>query len=91
MIRSLFALALFQSLAAYAQTGGAEQPMETAGPVAIWIFAILFFGSIGVYVFMTMRGNKKATHANHPEPMQAEPMQAEPKRAEPKQAEPKRA
>jgi hypothetical protein len=41
MIRPLFALALFPSLAAYAQSGGAEQPIETAGPVAIWAFVML--------------------------------------------------
>ena len=77
MIRSLFALALFQSFAAYAQSGAAEQPIETAGPFAIWAFVILFFGAIGVYVFMTMRGGKKAKHAKHAEPKPAEAKRAE--------------
>jgi flagellar basal body-associated protein FliL len=82
MIRPLLALALFPSLAAYAQSGGAEQPIETASPVAIWIFAILFFGAIGVYVFMTLRSSKKAKHAKHAEPKNAETKRAETKRAE---------
>ena len=77
MIRSLLALALFQSLAAYAQSGAAEQPVETAGPVAIWAFVILFFGAIGVYVFMTLRSSKKAKHAKHAEPKPAETKRAE--------------
>ena len=76
MIRPLLALALFPSLAAYAQSGGAEQPIETASPVAIWIFAILFFGAIGVYVYMTLRDGKKSKDAKHAEPKR------EPKRAE---------
>ena len=77
MIRSLLALALFQSLAAYAQSGAAEQPVETAGPVAIWAFVILFFGAIGVYVFMTLRSSKKAKHAKHAEPKPTETKRAE--------------
>jgi len=77
MIRSLFALALFQSLTAYAQSGAAEQPVETAGPVAIWAFVILFFGAIGVYVFMTLRSSKKAKHAKHAEPKPTETKRAE--------------
>jgi hypothetical protein len=77
MIRPLFALALFQSLAAYAQSGAAEQPVETAGPVAIWIFAILFFGAIGVYVYMTLRGGKKSKDAKHATPKPAETKRAE--------------
>jgi hypothetical protein len=77
MIRPLFALALFQSLAAYAQSGATEQPVETAGPVAIWTFVILFFGSIGVYVYMTLRSGKKAQHAQHAEPKPAETKRAE--------------
>jgi hypothetical protein len=72
MIRPLFALALIQSVAAYAQSGGGENPVETAGPVAIWIFAILFFGAIGVYVYMTLRDGKKAKDAKHAEPKRAE-------------------
>lgn len=77
MIRPLLALALFPSLAAYAQSGGAEQPIETAGPVAIWIFAILFVGAIAVYVFMTLRSSKKAKHGKHAEPKHAESKRAE--------------
>jgi len=76
MIRPLLALALFPSLAAYAQSGAAEQPVETAGPVAIWAFVILFFGAIGVYVYMTLRDGKKSKDAKHAEPKR------EPKRAE---------
>lgn len=76
MIRPLLALALFPSLAAYAQSGAAEQPIETAGPVAIWVFVILFFGSIAVYVIMTLRGGKKAKDTKHGESKQG------PKRAE---------
>jgi hypothetical protein len=72
MIRSLFALALVQSVAAYARSGGAEQPVETAGPVAIWIFAILFFGAIGIDVYLTLRDGKKAKGAKHAEPKRAE-------------------
>jgi hypothetical protein len=72
MIRLLFALALFQSLAAYAQSGAAEQPVETAGPLAIGIFVILFFGAIGIYVYMTLRGGKKSKDAKHAEPKPAE-------------------
>lgn len=59
MFRPLFALPLLGSLHAYAQSSAAEQPIETAGPLAIWIFLILFFGAIGAYVVMTWRGEKK--------------------------------
>jgi flagellar basal body-associated protein FliL len=72
MVRPLLALALFQSLVAYAQTGGAEQPMETAGPVAIWVFAILFFGAIGIYVYMTLRSSKKSKDAKDAAPKPVE-------------------
>ena len=77
MIRSLFALALFQSLAAYAQSGAAEQPVETAGPAAIWAFVILFFGAIGVYVYMTLRDGKKSKDAKHAATKPAETKRAE--------------
>jgi flagellar basal body-associated protein FliL len=77
MIRPLLALALFPSLAAYAQSGAAEQPVETAGPVAIWAFVVLFFGAIGVYVYMTLRGGKKSKDAKHAEPKPAETKRAE--------------
>jgi hypothetical protein len=59
MVRPLLALALFPSLAAYAQSGAAEQPIESAGPAALWIFGILFFGAIGAYVYLTWRGDRK--------------------------------
>jgi membrane-associated protease RseP (regulator of RpoE activity) len=73
MVRPLAALILlFHAFAAHAQSGAPEQPVETAGPLAIWIFAILFFGSIAVYVWMTWRGHRKSKGAQHAEPKQAE-------------------
>jgi lysylphosphatidylglycerol synthetase-like protein (DUF2156 family) len=66
MIRpsSLLAVAatLFYALAAHAQSGAPEQPVETAGPMAIAAFAILFVGAIAVYVWLTWRANKKSRH-----------------------------
>lgn len=65
MSRLLFALALLvPSLAAYAQSAAAEPPVETAGPLAIWIFAILFFGAIGAYFYLTWRGERKPKDAS---------------------------
>ena len=71
---SLLAIAsmLFYSLAAHAQSGAPEQPVETAGPMAIAAFAILFVGAIAVYVWLTWRANKKSRHANRPAPEHAE-------------------
>lgn len=87
MIRPLLALALFPSFAAYAQSGAAEPPVETAGPIAIWAFAILFFGAIGVYVYMTMRDGRKPKDAKHADPKPAETKRDETKRDETKRAE----
>jgi len=72
MVRPLAALMLFPALAAYAQSGATEQPIETAGPLALWIFAILFFGGIGLYFWMTWRGGKKSKDSHHAEPKRAE-------------------
>jgi hypothetical protein len=52
----------------HAQSGDAEQPMETAGPLAIWIFAILFFGAIALYAWMTWRGGKTRKDAARSKP-----------------------
>jgi hypothetical protein len=87
MLRPLLALALFQSLAAYAQSGAAEPPVETAGPGAIWAFAILFFGAIGVYVYMTLRDGKKSKDAKRAEPKPAGTERVETERVETKRAE----
>jgi predicted hotdog family 3-hydroxylacyl-ACP dehydratase len=59
------ALTLLYTLAAHAQSGAPEQPMETAGPMAIWAFVILFFGAIAIYVWLTWRANRKSRHAGH--------------------------
>lgn len=72
MVRPLAALLLFQALAAHAQSGAPEQPIETAGPFALWIFALLFFGAIGVYVWMTWRGAKNKKASGHAAPGRAE-------------------
>ena len=37
----------------------AEEQMETASPLAIWIFAVLFFGGCAWYAWMTWRNEKK--------------------------------
>jgi len=63
---------LFYSLAAHAQSGAPEQPVETAGPMAIAAFAILFVGAIAVYVWLTWRANKKSRHAGRPASEHAE-------------------
>ncbi len=55
MNRFLPALGLMYAFAAQAQTAAAEAPVETAGPLAIGLFAVLFFGAIGVFGWMTMR------------------------------------
>jgi hypothetical protein len=68
MVRLLAALMLFPALAVHAQSGDAEQPMETAGPLAIWIFAILFFGAIALYAWMTWRGGKTRKDAARSKP-----------------------
>ena len=63
---------LFYSFAVHAQSGAPEQPVETAGPVAIVAFAVLFFGAIAVYVWLTWRANKKSRHSSQPGPERAE-------------------
>lgn len=72
MVRPLAALMLFHALVAHAQSGAPEQSVETAGPLAIWIFAILFFGSIAVYAWMTWRGHRRSKGQDQSEPKQAE-------------------
>jgi hypothetical protein len=59
MARLLLALALLPSLAVHAQSGAAEPPVETASPLVLVAFAILFFGAIGVYAYMTWRSSKR--------------------------------
>lgn len=61
------ALTLFYALAAVAQSGAPEQPVETAGPMAIVAFAVLFFGAIVIYVWLTWRANKKSKPVGRPE------------------------
>ena len=60
MLRSLLALALLYGFAAYAQSGRADDPVETVGSTGIVLFALIFFGAIAVYVWLTWRKSKKS-------------------------------
>jgi flagellar basal body-associated protein FliL len=53
-----FLLAL-ASVAAYAQSAGAEPPVETASPLTVVIFIVLFVGSCVAYVGYTWWSGRK--------------------------------
>lgn len=54
-------LALLASIPAYAldSTAATEPAIETASPVVIVAFLLLFVGCIGYYVWLTIQNDKK--------------------------------
>lgn len=63
MIRLVSILFLLVATSVYAQSVAEEQAMEGAGPLAITIFALLFFGACVWYAWLTWRNEKKDREA----------------------------
>jgi ABC-type nickel/cobalt efflux system permease component RcnA len=59
MIRLVSILPLLVSTSVHAQSVAEEQAMEGAGPLAITIFALVFFGGCAWYAWLTWRNEKK--------------------------------
>ncbi len=59
---SIVSLLAATSVHAQAAQAVAEEQMDTASPLAIWIFALLFFGGCAWYAWLTWRKEKKDRH-----------------------------
>jgi hypothetical protein len=59
----MVSLLVATSTLAHAAQAVAEEQMETASPLAIWLFAMLFFGGCAWYAWMTWRNEKKDREA----------------------------
>ena len=59
MIRITTLLPLLTATAAIAQTTTPDASMENAGPMAIVLFAVAFFGACAWFAWMTWRNDKK--------------------------------
>ena len=61
MIRPVSVVSLLAAISvpALAAQAIAEEQMETASPLAIWIFALVFFGGCAWYAWLTWRKEKK--------------------------------
>jgi cbb3-type cytochrome oxidase subunit 3 len=59
----LFRSSLLVATSVHAQSVAEEQAMEGAGPLAITIFALLFFGACVWYAWLTWRNEKKDREA----------------------------
>jgi len=62
MIRLVSFVPLLVATSVHAQAV-AEEQMETASPLAIWLFAVLFFGGCAWYAWLTWRKEKKDRQA----------------------------
>jgi len=63
MIRLVSILPFLVATSVHAQVVAEEQVMEGAGPLAITIFALLFFGGCAWYAWLTWRNEKKDREA----------------------------
>jgi hypothetical protein len=59
MIRIASLLPLLVATAVNAQTTTADMPIENAGPMAMILFAVAFFGACAWYAWMTWRNEKR--------------------------------
>jgi hypothetical protein len=64
MIRLVSVLPFLVATSVHAQAVAEEQSMETAGPLAITLFALIFFGACAWYAWLTWRNEKKDREAN---------------------------
>jgi hypothetical protein len=63
MTRLVSILSLLVATSVHAQSVAEEQAMEGAGPLAITIFALVFFGGCAWYAWLTWRNEKKDREA----------------------------
>jgi cbb3-type cytochrome oxidase subunit 3 len=63
MIRLVSTLSILVATSVHAQSVAEEQAMEGAGPLAITIFVLLFFGGCVWYAWLTWRNEKKDREA----------------------------